>query len=620
MLRILLVAALAACAYGESNMNAANPTAEDILSRLVKEHPRVMARSADFAALKDRIARLPEFAELYKKVQAEADKLLTAEPSKYEIPDGKRLLATSRRVLDRVTTLALVYQVSGERKYVDRAWRELEAAAKFKDWNPPHFLDTAEMTNAFAIGYDWLYHQWTPEQRTTLREAMVRLGLEPGLACHEGRGASNWWPKCSHNWSQVCNGGLVAGALAIADEEPALAGKILSLAIPSVRLPMAEFAPDGAWAEGPGYWDYATSYNVYLLAALDTALGTDFGLSKIEGFSLTGEFPQAMVSPLGTSFDFADAHGGPIVAPQLYWLARKFNRPDYAAYQDRYSKHEALDLLWRPEPAAGTTAPGMPACKRFHRAEVARLWNGRQGRDSLWLAVKSGDNKVNHSHLDLGSFVLEAAGQRWAVDLGADDYNMPKYFSPDIRWTYYRLRAEGHNTLVINPGQDPDQDPKAAAVIGEFTTRAGYAKAVTDLSAAYAPSGAKRVVRTFEMFFPADGALASDAGPMDAAGQVRISDAVELAAAGDLWWFLHTPAEVALAEDGRTATLSLGGAKLRAELVEPAGAKFTVMDARPLPASLDPEMQNKNKGVRKLAVHLSGVEKTAIKVVLWPQP
>ena len=30
-----------------------------------------------------------------------------------------------------------------------------------------------------------------------------------------------------------------------------------------------EFAPDGGWAEGPGYWNYATSYNVYMLAALD---------------------------------------------------------------------------------------------------------------------------------------------------------------------------------------------------------------------------------------------------------------------------------------------------------------------------------------------------------------
>ena len=53
---------------------------------------------------------------------------------------------------------------------------------------------------------------------------------------------------------------------------------------------MASFAPDGGWPEGPGYWDYATQYNVFYLAALETALGTDFGLDKTPGFADTGNF------------------------------------------------------------------------------------------------------------------------------------------------------------------------------------------------------------------------------------------------------------------------------------------------------------------------------------------
>jgi hypothetical protein len=610
---VVLLAGLVTPALGGSNMSAAapdNPTPEQVLARLVKEHPRVMARAADFAAIRERVAQRPEFAELYKKVKAAADKLLTAEPSKYEIPDGLRLLATSRRVLDRVTTLAMVYQVSGERQYVDRAWKELEAAAAFKDWNPRHFLDTAEMTCALAIGYDWLYREWSPEQRRTLREAMVRLGLQPGLACHEASGASNWWPKCSHNWNQVCNGGLVVGSLAIADEEPELAGKLVSLGVASVRLPMAEFAPDGAWGEGPGYWDYATSYNVYLLAALDSALGTDFGLSKIAGFDRTGEFPEAMVSPLGTSFDFADAHGGPIVAPQMYWLANRFGRPDFARHQDRYSKSEALDLLWRREPPKTAAEVGLPLCKLFHKAEVARLWNGREDRHSLWLALKAGDNKVNHSHLDLGTFILEARGERFVVDLGSDDYNLPGYFRAEGRWNFYRLRAEGHNTLVINPGAGTDQDPKAAATVGEFVARDGYAKAVTDLTAAYGPSGAKRVVRTFEMSWPTE--------TVPAAPQATIIDVVELAAEGDVWWFLHTPAEVTLADDGRAATLTLRGQTMKAKLVEPAATRFAVMDAKPLPSSPTIQGQNVNQGIRKLVVHLAGVRAATIKVTLQP--
>lgn len=121
---------------------------------------------------------------------------------------------------------------------------ELDAAARFKDWNPSHFLDTAEMTAAFAIGYDWLYSEWNTEQRATLHKAIVEKGLNQSLNYYR---KNTWWAAATHNWNQVCNGGMCLGALALADEEPALAGEILSAAFTSVQKPMKEFAPDGAW-------------------------------------------------------------------------------------------------------------------------------------------------------------------------------------------------------------------------------------------------------------------------------------------------------------------------------------------------------------------------------------
>ena len=108
-------------------------------------------------------------ARIYAEVKKSADKILAAPVSKYEKPDGRRLLSVSRRVLDRVRTLALVHRLEGDPRYADRAWKELEAAAAFPDWNPAHFLDTAEMTHAFALGYDWLYDRWT--RRTAARVA-----------------------------------------------------------------------------------------------------------------------------------------------------------------------------------------------------------------------------------------------------------------------------------------------------------------------------------------------------------------------------------------------------------------------------------------------------------------
>ena len=55
---------------------------------------------------------------------------------------------------------------------------EMKAVAAFPDWNPSHFLDVAEMTNALAIGYDWLYDDLTPTDRATIRAAIVEAGSE----------------------------------------------------------------------------------------------------------------------------------------------------------------------------------------------------------------------------------------------------------------------------------------------------------------------------------------------------------------------------------------------------------------------------------------------------------
>jgi len=575
------------------------PAATNIFAGLNKAHPRLLATKEDFAQLKERLAADSRLQAWHKKLQAQGQALLPAEPSRYEIPDGLRLLATSRRVLNRVQLLGFLYRLDGDPRYAERAWQELQAAAEFKDWNPRHFLDTAEMTHAFAIGYDWLYDVWTPAQRAALREAMVEKGLQPALKVYRAR---RWWARARNNWNQVCNGGISMGALALADVEPQLAGEALHDALESVQIAMAEFAPDGAWSEGPGYWNYATIYNVILLAGLQTALGTDFGLSDIGAFKDTGLFPIYMTGPLGRTFNYADGGDHALRPPQLFWLARKFKQPVLAWYERQTSTPSVLDLLWFDSEGVGPKAAGLPLDKYFRGAEVAILRSKWEDPRALFVGFKAGDNKASHSHLDLGSFVFDAAGARWALDLGADNYNLPAYFGGQ-RWTYYRLRTEGHNTLVINPDEKPDQDPSAATRIVRFQSTPERAYAIADLTPAYAKN-ARKVWRGIAM--------------LDRS-KVLVEDEIQADKPVEMWWFMHTPATVSLGKDGRTARLSQGSAQLDAEILSPAGAKFQVMDAEPLPTLPHPEGQAVNKNVRKLAIHLTGVSDTRLSVLLAPR-
>lgn len=583
---------------------AAAPTREAILTTLRPEHPRLLATAKDFATLRERVAQSPELGRWLREIRNNADEIRRRPPSEYVIPDGKRLLATSRQVKQRVQTLGLVYRLTGEKVYAERLWQELDAAAHFKDWNPRHFLDTAEMTGAFAVAYDWLYADWTPEQRKALRTAIIEKGLNQGLPIYRGK---KGWSRANHNWNQVCNGGLGLGALALGDEEPALAAEILHSAVESIPLAMREFAPDGAWGEGPGYWAYATEYNVLFLAALRTALGTDFELAKIPGFDLAAQFPACFTGPSGQTFNYADAGTKWSGTPQMFWLASTFRLPGPAAFQMRYAKEHprALDLLWGADWALHPANPATePLARYFRKAEVITLRSAWDDPKATFVGFKAGDNRVNHGHLDLGTFVLDALGQRWAVDLGADDYNLPGYFG-DKRWDYYRLRAEGHNTLLINPGKGPDQNPEAATKITGFEPGGAAPFAVADLSAAYPPAGTN--VRR---------------GVALLGTSVLIQDEVKLDEPSDLWWFMHTGAKITC--KGTVATLSQHGVHLTVSLQSPAGARFEVMPAEPLSSSPHPEKQGeKGEGHHggagsKLAIHLPETRETSIAVRFAP--
>ncbi len=575
-----------------------------LLFALKRSHPRLLATDADFRRLQTRLRKNARLIEWLETLRRQAQDVLQQPVSRYEIPDGLRLLATSQRVKERAYLLALMYRVDGDSRYVERLWQEIQAAAQFPDWNPRHFLDTGEMIHAFALAYDWLYDVWSADQRRIIREAILQKGLEPGLKSYRGEWNYGWWVKSPHNWNQVCNGGLTLGALAIADEAEAVATEVLKGALRSLPLAMASYEPDGAWVEGPGYWNYATAYTVVMLSGLQTALGTDHGLSRSPGFDKAALFPIYMTAPSGRAYNFADCSEAPIgghSTPHFLWLAKRFRRPEYAWFGLQHARPVALHLLWGDVRAKSPEEAKLPLCAHFRGVEVVAMRTSWSDPNALYVGLKAGATSAPHGNLDVGSFILEALGQRWAIDLGADDYNLPEYFGR-LRWTYYRMRAEGHNTLVINPSQEPDQTLGAVAPIARFSGKGSSPFAVADLTGAYQPA-AKRVWRGVHVL---DGRA------------VLVQDEIELREPGTLYWFMHTRADIDLGTDGRSAELRQGGETLRASLLQPGKARFRVMDAEPLPESPHPPKQAVNTGVRKLAIQMTVRRPVRLRVLLEP--
>lgn len=490
--------------------------AESYLNTL-PEHPRLFARANRFEALKtqnDAVSR-----QLKAIVFHQAEKLLTADSIVY--PSTGFKFGAMRAVQGRILTLALSYRLTGDRRFLDRARRELLQLAALPNWAPNHFLDVGEGSLAAGVGLDWLHTDLAPADRDQIARAIVRNALLPSLDVAEGGGS---WVTGDFNWNQVCHGGLAVGALAVAEREPALSRQIINRAIRNLPHAGAVYAPDGAYPEGPSYWSYGTTFHVLLVEALRTALGQSFGLEQFPGFLKTADYPLQMVGPSGLDFNYSDYHVEHLNEPIMLWFARELRRPDLAQREladvsalaeaiDRPAKsplranrHLPLELIWwNPpvEPTGPSSESGIALPLHWTSRGVLPLavmrsaWN-----DSLatFVAVKGGTPNHSHAHMDVGSFVLEADGVRWALDLGTESYDKMRaakldlwsYAQTSTRWTTFRVGPEGHNILRFN---DEHQRIDGKAEITELPS--GQIGNAVELSPVYAGqvARARRTVR-----------------------------------------------------------------------------------------------------------------------------
>ncbi|HNY79097.1 MAG: heparinase II/III family protein [Sedimentisphaerales bacterium] len=557
---------------------------EDFLVLLDKSHPRLMLKDNDLLSLKASIVDDAALQKCWDDVKADADACLEKPPLVYK-KVGPRLLSVSRDCLHRIYALAMAYRWTGEDRYAAKAKANLLEVCAFTDWNPSHFLDTAEMSHAVGVGYDWLYDYLDPDSRNTIVRALIENGLKPGLRVYDSNG---WWTQSDHNWNQVCNGGMIIGALAIADVEPSYAERIIPAAVKSLPRALKTYAPDGAWGEGPGYWSYATHYTAYGLSALDTALGSTFGLLDVQGLSKAGDFPIYTAGPTGLYLNFADVGERSARRPMacMFWLAGTFHNPLYA-----YSEHEeiakrpagAAHLVWyAAKPPARAARRRLDACFRGP-VEVVTMRSAWDDPDAIFVGFKAGYNQVNHGHLDLGAFEIDALGVRWARDLGSDNYNLPGYWESKRggqRWSYYRLNSASHNICMLG-GQD--QDPLATSTLTSVKLNQTDPSAVVDLTQAYADF-AQSASRGVKMIADRTAVL--------------VQDEFTVEKSCDLVWGMTTDADIQV-EGGSLARLKLQGKELVVRLLSPAGAEFTVGSAEQEPP------QKTNKGVKRLLVGLA---------------
>lgn len=520
----------------------------------VSDHPRLLMKAGEESLVAEMIAGDPVMMKVHKAIVTECDRMLDL-PLLERVMKGKRLLHTSREAIRRIFWLSYSYRMTGDGRYADRAIREMTNVCAFTDWNPSHFLDVGEMVLGVSIGYDWLYDCMTEHQRQTVKDAIVGKGFVPA----DDETYAGFY-NLDNNWNQVCCGGLAYGALATYEEHPELARELIDLYVRSVPFALTVYAPDGGYPEGFHYWGYGTSFQVMMIAALESALGTDFGLGSYPGFLESSSFVQFMTAPGGLSYNFSDALQRAPCNPMMFWFASKSGDMSRVWLEKRYLENLPDDFMndvddlfseYRLLPSLMIFCSKVDMDAVRPPEENFRFFDGktpvfiyREGwdrKDDTYLGVKGGSPLTSHSHMDAGSFVYEYDGVRWSSELGMQDYYSLESLGVKLwdgheggqRWDVFRIGNESHSTLTLDGKHHVVKSFVPIVTTWQERSRKG---AMLDMTSAFS-NAADSVIRSIWL---------------DRRDHLHVRDEI---VAGeddvDVMWVMNTPAQAQILQDGR---------------------------------------------------------------------
>lgn len=532
-------------------------------------HPRLLFTTTEEKAVKKLIKKDPLARQLAAFLKTKADSIAEAPQIPYKMDKYGNMLWTSRAYVLRLGTLSLAYRLYGEQKYLDAANKTLLWVCGYKDWDPKHYLDTAEMTTAVAIAYDWLFDALPETTRKIIKGSIYKNAISNVLREYE-KGGPGSWAKRETNWNVVCNTGMTLGALAVAEDYPEEAETILKNAAHYMPNCLKHFAPDGVCYEGPAYWGYTNSYLSLYLKAVNDNGGDQGGIGQLPGVSRTALFYKRTLTPSGQRFNFGNASAEEVLnTPAFFFFSKYYGQPEIAEWfrkeiektiRQNQPMHQLffLSLPWF-NPASPAQNEQIPALEVYHNSinDLLVLNVDRKEKGSVFLVAKGGLPNQAHQQMDCGTFIIESDSVCWTEDLGADDYALPGFWDGKPggdRWKYFRNNNFSHNTLNI------DRQPQYAngkAFVCEENTHTAQPYARLDLSEVYKVQACK----AFRKF-----TLVND-------HTIEVEDKVELRnPSSTVFWTAATKADVTI--NGSVAQLQKDGKVFYFRILSPEGATF----------------------------------------------
>ncbi len=542
-----------------ADLTLLRPDGERILSDLHRRFPnanrgRLLLSYDELMQLRRDAKEDPNLGEYVMALKAQygiGTPAYLSEPFVAGLPrDAAMLTEDLTRSSELLLAFSTLYRVTGDKKYCERAAAECEALAECKDWNLQSMSTVGTVSLAVAIAYDWCHHVWSESRKAVVERSMLRNGMRVGLDTYLGK--RRMWVTGGAA-AATANAGMLAMALALADVYPETSHRLLDRILSNVEPCLSAFAPDGGYPEGVAAWEKAFRAICLIIAMLRKATGEDYGLLSMPGLSATAYFPTTTETSNGIwNIHNSDAH--PADTSMMSWFSRQIGDPVPAWLRRRQllageKTVHPFDILFYC-PVDDMEPPHLPMDAVWRRAGLAVMRSG-WGREDAFLGLHGGSNREVNGDLDAGSVILDMGGVRFFSETGGIEA-LP---------VMLRRRAEGQNTVVINPAKEPapDQNPDAAAKLIEMRSAPERAYAVVDMTST------------------CDAILRGKRGVMLTNDRTTavIQDELVLKAPGELLWTVYTPAAVTVSGGGKIARLEKDGKTLLCKVGGLGAAKLT---------------------------------------------
>ena len=316
-----------------------------------------------------------------------------------------------------------------------------------------------EQAKPVAVAYDWLYDQWTDEQRAGLRD---KLASNADYLIHRIREKQRLSPYNVYLYNSPFQA-LIATTLALYGDDPR--GELImrythdywkNRVLPVWRQVMGS---NGGWHEGGEYVGIGIGQAIYQVPAMwRKATGEDLFLSEpgIRGFL---DFLVYRTRPDGTHFRWGDGAFFNRKVPDRIPLAIEYRHAAAYSLNGCPRRMEPTSWPWGPLPDNSLCDPDavsrLPLARYFDGIGmlVARSdWTA----DATYVTFKAGDNYWSHTHLDQGAFTVYKGGAL-AIDSGA--YGGGKGYGSDHHMNY-AYQTIAHNTITVSDPNDTVPAPR----------------------------------------------------------------------------------------------------------------------------------------------------------------